>query len=73
MSAAPPSPQVIPEDTVNGQRGKARRILLTLATVALLIGLGWGAWWWLTGRFIETTDDAYLQADSISIAPKING
>ncbi|OPA86293.1 multidrug ABC transporter permease [Pseudomonas fluorescens] len=73
MSAAPPSPQVIPEDTVNGQRGKARRILLTLGIVALLIGLGWGTWWWLTGRFFESTDDAYLQADSISVAPKISG
>jgi len=70
MSAAPPSSQVIPETTVNGQRGKARRILLSLAGVALLAGLAWGAWWWLTGRFIETTDDAYLQADSISVAPK---
>lgn len=34
MSAALPSPQVIPEETVNGQRGKARRILLTLAAIA---------------------------------------
>ena len=73
MSAAPPSPQVIPEDTVNRQRGKARRILLTIATVALLGAVGWAAWWWLTGRFIQTTDDAYLQADSISVAPKISG
>ncbi|AVE04032.1 multidrug ABC transporter permease [Pseudomonas palleroniana] len=73
MSAAPPSPQVIPDDTVNGQRGKARRILLSIATLALLVGLGWAAWWWLSGRFIETTDDAYLQADSISVAPKISG
>ena len=73
MSAAQPSPQVIPEETANGQRGKARRILLALGIAALLIGLGWGMWWWLTGRFIETTDDAYLQADSISVAPKISG
>ncbi len=73
MSAAQPSPQVIPEETVNGQRGKARRILLILGAAALLIGLAWGVWWWLPGRFIETTDDAYLQADSISVAPKISG
>ncbi|MFJ3487409.1 HlyD family secretion protein [Pseudomonas sp. NPDC090202] len=72
MSAAPPSPQVLSEDT-RTQRGKARRILLTLVTVALAGGLVWGAWWWLAGRFIETTDDAYLQADSISVAPKISG
>ncbi|MGA3683022.1 HlyD family secretion protein [Pseudomonas graminis] len=73
MTAAPPSPQVIPENTVNGQPGKARRVLLTLVAVALLTGLAWAAWWWLAGRFIETTDNAYLQADSISLAPKISG
>jgi membrane fusion protein (multidrug efflux system) len=73
MSAAPHSTQVIPEETTNGQRGKARRILLTLASVALLVGVAWAAWWWLNGRFIESTDDAYLQADSISVAPKISG
>jgi membrane fusion protein, multidrug efflux system len=79
MSAATPPPPsatssaVVPEDTANGQRGKARRILLTLVAVALIIGLAWAAWWWLAGRFIETTDDAYLQADSISVAPKISG
>lgn len=73
MSAAQPSPQVTPEDTANGQRGKARRILLTLVGAALLVALVWGAWWWITGRFIESTDDAYLQADSISVAPKISG
>ncbi|WP_296257752.1 MULTISPECIES: HlyD family secretion protein [unclassified Pseudomonas] len=73
MSAAQPSAQVIPEETTQGQRGKARRILLVLGAAALLIALVWGVWWWLTGRFIETTDDAYLQADSISVAPKISG
>lgn len=73
MSAVPSSPQVTPEEPITGQRGKARRILLTLLGLALLVGLAWAAWWWLTGRFIETTDDAYLQADSISVAPKISG
>jgi membrane fusion protein, multidrug efflux system len=79
MSAAtppPPSPvssQAIPDEAANGQRGKARRILLTLVAVALIIGLAWAAWWWFAGRFIESTDDAYLQADSISVAPKISG
>jgi membrane fusion protein (multidrug efflux system) len=29
--------------------------------------------WWLVGRFIESTDDAYLQADSVTVAPKVSG
>jgi membrane fusion protein (multidrug efflux system) len=29
--------------------------------------------WWTVGRFVETTDDAYLKADSVTIAPKVSG
>jgi membrane fusion protein (multidrug efflux system) len=39
----------------------------------LIIALAWGAHWWLVGRFIESTDDAYLQADSVTVAPKVSG
>jgi membrane fusion protein (multidrug efflux system) len=32
------------------------------------------AWqWWTVGRFHQTTDDAYLQADYSAIAPKVSG
>jgi membrane fusion protein (multidrug efflux system) len=31
------------------------------------------AYWWLVGRFIQSTDDAYLQADSVTVAPKVSG
>lgn len=55
------------------QRGKARRILLSLVVIAVLLALGWGLWWWLAGRFVQSTDDAYLQADNIGVAPKISG
>jgi membrane fusion protein (multidrug efflux system) len=41
--------------------------------IALLAGLGWAAQWWFVGRFIESTDDAYLQADSMTAAPKVGG
>ncbi|MFS2155741.1 HlyD family secretion protein [Pseudomonas sp. Pseusp122] len=73
MSAVRDEVQATPEPTGNGQRGKARRILLLMAAAALIGGVAWAAYWWLEGRFIETTDDAYLQADSISVAPKISG
>jgi membrane fusion protein (multidrug efflux system) len=41
--------------------------------VALLAALIWGIYWWVSGRFIESTDDAYLQADSTVVAPKVAG
>jgi membrane fusion protein (multidrug efflux system) len=54
--------------------GPGRRIvLLGIGAVVLIAGVIWGVRWWTVGRFIESTDDAYLQADSVTIAPKVSG
>src|SRR6201996_2419943 len=49
---------------------------LAIAAGALAIGIG-AAWygydWWTVGRFIETTDDAYVGGDVTVIAPKVPG
>ena len=51
-----------------------RRTVLWLVGVVLLSGATvWGIRWWTVGRFIEKTDDAYLQADSVTVAPKVSG
>jgi len=49
--------------------------LLGLIAVALLVGaVAWYGWtWWSVGRFIESTDDAYVGADITVIAPKVAG
>ena len=52
---------------------RRRTLLLSLGAVALIAGIAWGVHWWTVGRFIESTDDAYLQADSVTIAPKVSG
>nr|WP_254926122.1 HlyD family secretion protein [Bordetella genomosp. 11] len=55
-------------------RSRSRRtILLGAGALAIAAALAWGAHWWLVGRYIESTDDAYLQADSVTIAPKVSG
>jgi membrane fusion protein, multidrug efflux system len=45
------------------------------AGVVLVLGLAaaGGRYYWTTGRFIESTNDAYVQADSIIVAPKVSG
>jgi membrane fusion protein, multidrug efflux system len=54
--------------------GPSRRIvLLGIGALLLVAGAIWGVRWWTVGRFIESTDDAYLQADSVTIAPKVSG
>src|ERR1700746_4089743 len=44
-----------------------------LAAVLLLGGLAGGWYWWEVGRFIESTDDAFVQADISAVSPKIQG
>jgi membrane fusion protein, multidrug efflux system len=50
-----------------------RRVLLIVGLIALVAAIAWGVRWWTVGRFIESTDDAYLKADSVTIAPKVSG
>ncbi len=46
-----------------------------ILVVALLLaaGAGVGWYWWTEWRFIESTDDAYVHADTSVISPKIEG
>jgi membrane fusion protein (multidrug efflux system) len=53
--------------------GGRKRWLLALLLVALLAAAWWLAQWWTTGRFIENTNDAYLRADNMTVAPKVSG
>jgi membrane fusion protein, multidrug efflux system len=48
----------------------------TLAALgfAALLGAGdYSHYWWITGRFIETTDDAYVGGNVTQIAPHVSG
>ncbi len=50
------------------------RLVLGLVLLAALGGGGSYGWhWWTIGRFLETTEDAYLQADKVTVAPRIAG
>ncbi|MDP9591644.1 UNVERIFIED_ORG: membrane fusion protein (multidrug efflux system) [Shinella zoogloeoides] len=51
-----------------------RRLLLPVIALALLAGAGWfGYEWWTNGRFMISTDDAYIEGDIASISPKVSG
>lgn len=55
-------------------RQRLRSVLLAGATIGLLAAAGlYGEHWWTTGRFLVSTDDAYLQADNVIISPKVAG
>jgi membrane fusion protein (multidrug efflux system) len=51
-----------------------KKILMGAVGVAVLAGAGmFGYDWWTTGRFMESTDNAYVEADISVISPKVEG
>ncbi|WP_158932078.1 HlyD family secretion protein [Acidisphaera sp. S103] len=57
-----------------GRRGVLRRSALAALLLAGTAAAGWyGYQYWETGRFLVSTDDAYVQADYTTIAPKVSG
>ncbi|WP_319518946.1 HlyD family secretion protein [uncultured Martelella sp.] len=54
--------------------GGARRIVFAVIGLAIIAGAGWfGYQWWTEGRFIVSTDDAYIEGDIATISPKVSG
>jgi membrane fusion protein (multidrug efflux system) len=64
-----------PDDYVYGRRRRrSGRLALAALGLGALIAAGYYAhYWWTTGQFIETTDDAYVGADVTPIAPHVAG
>ena len=50
-----------------------RRLMLGVVAVIVIAAVIFGGRWLLVGRYLETTDDAYLQADSVTVSPKVAG
>jgi membrane fusion protein (multidrug efflux system) len=53
---------------------RLRRLWRPAAALAAVIGIGVTASWWFTeGRYIESTDNAYVQGDIAVLGPRIEG
>jgi membrane fusion protein, multidrug efflux system len=51
-----------------------RKLLMAGAAVAVLAGAAWFGWdYWTVGRYLVSTDDAYVKADNTTVAPKVSG
>jgi membrane fusion protein, multidrug efflux system len=69
-SAAAPTSAAAPAKP----RSRLRSILTAGAGLVAIAAVGWyGYDYWTVGRFHVSTDDAYVQADSVTIAPKVSG
>ena len=72
---APPAVEVAerPAPSGKGRWTRKRVVLVVLALGAGAFGLHAGWHWWTVGRYQEATDDAFLQADKVTVAPKVGG
>ena len=66
----PPTPTV---RTGTGNKTIKKAALGVVITAALLAAIDFGYDYLTVGRYVESTDDAYVQADSTLLAPKISG
>lgn len=74
VTEAPVTPAAIPETQEKKKKRSFRSLLLPVIGLALIGGAAWyGYGYWTDGRFMISTDDAYVQADMAFISPKISG
>jgi membrane fusion protein (multidrug efflux system) len=51
-----------------------RKHLILAALAAILVLVAGGGWhWWTVWRFLQSTDDAYVESDTSVISPKVEG
>ena len=73
-----PAPAATEPVVAKTQKTSVRNLIKRGGLVAaLLVGAAYGAnfgyHYWTVGRFMESTDDAYVKADYTTIAPKVTG
>jgi membrane fusion protein (multidrug efflux system) len=78
MQSAPrPTPLTpvadVPDAKDDNRQKWRRRLLIAAAVVVVLAGAIYGVRWLLISRFLQTTDNAYFQADNAVVAPKVAG
>jgi len=52
---------------------RQRRLLLSGGGLAGLALLGWGIYWFANGQYLQTTDDAYVRADWVTVSARVSG
>src|SRR6201995_2306806 len=74
MSSASYVTEITSKNVLKPSHQAIRRAALALALTLGIAGTAdFGHYYFTTGRYLETTDDAYVKADSTIIAPKVSG
>ena len=70
---APANNSAAPVTTPPAGNPKRRTALTAIAVAVLVIGGGYGIYYWMTGRHSESTDNAYVQANVVQITAQAGG
>ncbi len=80
MSEEPQAPSASSNDAPQAQdkpsplkNPKVRWTLTGIGLLVLVASLAWLAYYLTTGKYLQQTNNAYLQADAVAVAPRING
>jgi membrane fusion protein (multidrug efflux system) len=60
-------------DPGEARLARRKRLLLALAGVIFLVGVGYGLYWFFALRHHESTDNAYVGGNLVQITPQISG
>ncbi|MGO8913513.1 MAG: HlyD family secretion protein [Bradyrhizobium sp.] len=73
VAAGAAAPGLLPA-TAKAKKLNLRKLLMTGAAAVALAGAAWfGFDYWTVGQYLVSTDDAYVQADNTTVAPKVSG
>jgi len=70
---APANTTAAPVTTPPAGNPKRRTALTAIAVAVLVIGGGYGIYYWMAGRHSESTDNAYVQANVVQITAQAGG
>jgi membrane fusion protein (multidrug efflux system) len=77
VPAAEAAPSLLPgtiATPIPAKKFNLRKMLLTGAALLTFAGAVWyGYDYWTIGQYLVSTDDAYVQADNTTVAPKVSG
>src|SRR4051812_27034082 len=73
VSQPAPGAPVAPAAKAAPKSGRRRLVLIGIITLLALAAAGYGANYWLVGRFLVSTDDAYVRANNTMLGSRVSG